>query len=160
MLERVLARQVLEIAPRLNRWLARHLRQVSEASNLSMPQFGVLLFIKHHGGCAQSDLVQWRGVTAATMSRTIDALVDRRWLVRQHAPGDRRRVLLHLSPEGERYVAHMQDQMEVALALDLQAVTAADQAELGACLSRLAALLQNEASPCGRRDGPDGAGDT
>ncbi|MGQ9683540.1 MAG: MarR family winged helix-turn-helix transcriptional regulator [Anaerolineae bacterium] len=147
MSERELAGQVLEVVPRLNRWLARHLQQVREASRLSIAQFGVLLFIHHHGNCAQSDLVTWRGVAAATMSRTVDTLVDRGWLVRERATEDRRRVLLCLSPEGEEYVACLLEQMQAAVARDLRALGAADQASLAACLSRLATLVGSVPHP-------------
>lgn len=67
---------------------------------LSVPQFRVLAYLRHHPGSNLSDLAQHFGLTAPTMSRMVDGLVRRGFVVRAASAQDRRRVTLKLSRAG------------------------------------------------------------
>jgi DNA-binding MarR family transcriptional regulator len=141
------ARQILDLTPRLMHWLACRLREQSEATSLTMPQFGALLYVQRCGGCSQSDVARWRDVAAPTMSRTVDALVEKGLLERRRLADDRRRVFLHLTAAGERFVAEVYAHMEQALAQELASGNPEQRAVIAAGLVELAALIKRQTAP-------------
>lgn len=141
------ARQILEVTPRLMRWVAARLHPQTAAASFTIPQFRVLLYVQHQGGCSQSAVARWRGVAAATMSRTVDALVEKGLLERRRSADDRRRATLHLTAAGERFVAEVHTQTERALAHELVGSTDEQRATIVAGLEELAALVGREAAP-------------
>ncbi len=144
------ARRILEICPRLSRWLAARLRDQPEPGNLTISQFRVLTYVQRHSGCSQTDVVQWRRVAAPTMSRTVDALVEKGLLERRRAPDDRRRVVLCLTPAGDSLVARVREHMERALARELASITDAQRATIVAGLTELAAVISGHGASGGR----------
>lgn len=144
--ERDCARQILETMPLLNRWLAAQVRTQTESISLTVPQFRVLHYVQRRGGCSPSDVARWRDVAAATMSRTVDTLVEKGLLERRRSAEDRRRVYLHLTPAGERFVAEMHAQIERALAAELAHATAEQRARIAAGLAELASFIGSP--PC------------
>ena len=138
------ARQILQVTPHIGRWLAGRLRRETELANFTMPQFRVLLFVQQRDGCSQNDVARWREVAPATMSRTVDALVDKGLLERRRSPSDRRRVFLHLTPAGERFVAELQDHLVRSLAAELVGTTAEQRAFIVSGLSALNAMVDRK----------------
>ena len=67
---------------------------------LSLPQFRALAFIGRNEGAALSDVAAFLGLGLPSASKLIDGLVDSKFVIRETAPGDRRRVQLGLSPAG------------------------------------------------------------
>jgi DNA-binding MarR family transcriptional regulator len=72
-----------------------------ETSDLSMPQFHALMFIKHHEGSSLSAVAQHIGSTISTSSKLIDGLVERGFLTRDIPGSNRRRVTLVITEIGE-----------------------------------------------------------
>ncbi len=136
------ARQILETGPRLARWTAGLMRRESVLASFTVPQFRVLLCVQRCGPCSQSDVAHWRNVAAATMSRTVDALVEKGLLARSTAPEDRRVAMLRLTPAGERFLVEARTQMERALAAALAGTTEAQRATIAADLVEMANLLR------------------
>lgn len=69
--------------------------------DLSVPQFRMLAFLKHHRGASLSDLSRHMGLTLPSMSKTVDGLVRRGLVSRETCGDDRRRAALGLTPSGE-----------------------------------------------------------
>ncbi|MFI5329584.1 MAG: MarR family winged helix-turn-helix transcriptional regulator [Desulfobaccales bacterium] len=69
-------------------------------SELSVPQFRVLIFLNRHAGAFLSDIAEHLGLTLPSTSKMIDGLVARNMVTRQMDPKDRRRVSLVLTALG------------------------------------------------------------
>jgi DNA-binding MarR family transcriptional regulator len=67
---------------------------------LSLPQFRALAFVGRNEGAALSDVAAFLGLGLPSASKLIDGLVDAKFVIREIAPGDRRRVQLGLSMAG------------------------------------------------------------
>jgi len=74
------------------------------ATGLSMPQFGVLMFLFHGGTCSVNDVGQRMEVTGAAASQLIERLVQAGWVERSENPADRRARLIALTPKGRALV--------------------------------------------------------
>jgi len=68
---------------------------------VSVPQFRVLGFIKHHPGVSLSLVADHIGLTLPSMSSTVDGLVKRGLVIREPSTEDRRRVALNLTNDGQ-----------------------------------------------------------
>lgn len=78
--------------------IARRVRFES-GDEIAPHQFSVLLRIED-GARTPRELAEIERVSAPSMTRTVAALVDRGLVLRAEDPGDRRSVLLSLSPAG------------------------------------------------------------
>jgi DNA-binding MarR family transcriptional regulator len=93
-------------------------------SDLSVPQFRVLVYLNRHEGASLSDIAEHMGLTLPSMSKMIDGLVARRLVTRRADPGDRRRVTLAPTALGRT---------------EMQAAYKATESRLAERLARLAA---------------------
>jgi DNA-binding MarR family transcriptional regulator len=73
-----------------------------KASGFSMPQFFLLMHLRHHEHCGISDLSEHMEISNAAASQLVDKLVHAELLVRTEDPDDRRAKLVALSPKGEK----------------------------------------------------------
>jgi DNA-binding MarR family transcriptional regulator len=69
--------------------------------DLSVPQFRTLAFLGNHPGASISDIAEHIGLTLPSVSKMIDRLEARHLVERCSTAGDRRRVSLELTPQGE-----------------------------------------------------------
>jgi len=87
------AGQILETVPLVMLAIRTEMRS-HRGSDLSVPQFRVLVYLNRYKGASLSDIAEHMGLTLPSMSKMIDGLVARRLVTRRMAPGDRRRVTL------------------------------------------------------------------
>jgi DNA-binding MarR family transcriptional regulator len=135
----------LEVLSRVSR-LARHLdlarRTAFDRHDLELWEFDVLSALRRTGEPYQlspGTLVQQTLVTSGTMTNRIDRLAARGLVERRPAPGDRRGVLVRLTPAGlERVDAAMADLLHTERHL-LAALPEADRTTLAALLRVLVA---------------------
>jgi len=73
-------------------------------SELSMPQFGILMRLYYRGGCGLSDITRHAGVTNAAVSQVIEKLVEKRLIERSEDPADRRAKTIGLARKGRELV--------------------------------------------------------
>ena len=78
-------------------------------AELTLPQYRVLVFLAVRTRPA-THVAALLGVSASTMTSVVDGLVARGLVSRSADPGDRRRVLLSLTPEGTR-IMHQGDEV-------------------------------------------------
>lgn len=135
----------LQVLSRVSR-LARHLdlarRTAFDRHDLELWEFDVLSALRRAGEPYQlspGTLVQQTLVTSGTMTNRIDRLAARGLVERRPAPGDRRGVLVRLTPAGlERVDAALADLLHTERDL-LAALPEADRSTLAALLRVLVA---------------------
>jgi len=96
-------RRLLEAYPKI--FFACHVRHVRDPETskvISAHQAGILDHLDEIEPTSLMTLAKHMGVTASTMSLTVDRLVRGGHVVREKDPEDRRRVCLRLTPAGLR----------------------------------------------------------
>ena len=96
-------------------------------AELTLPQYRVLVFLAVRTRPA-THVAALLGVSASTMTSVVDGLVARGLVSRSADPGDRRRVLLSLTPGGTRIMHHGDEVVGAGLDRLLQRLDP-DQAE-------------------------------
>jgi len=96
---RDIAREILTVVPLVMRAVAAELRASGE---LPAPaHFGLLSMLSAQPHARTlTELAAFQGVSLPTMSNSISALVDRGWVQRTGAGGDRRQVVIEVTPTG------------------------------------------------------------
>ena len=95
--------EIRDIAGRLHSSairLLRTLRREDDGSGLSAPRLSALSVIVFGGPTSLADLAAAEQVKPPTMSRIVDALVERGLVTRIAKPGDRRSVEIEATKEG------------------------------------------------------------
>ena len=98
-------REIRDVAARLHSSairLLRTLRREDDGSGLSAPRLSALSVIVFGGPMSLAELAAAEQVKPPTMSRIVDALVERGLITRIAKPGDRRSVEIAATPEGTR----------------------------------------------------------
>jgi DNA-binding MarR family transcriptional regulator len=120
------ARQVLEAVPMVMAAIRTEMRS-HRGSDLSVPQFRVLVYLHRHEGASLSDIAEHLGLTLPSMSKMIDGLVARQLVTRRMDPGDRRRVTLAPTVLGRTAMQSAYKATESRLAERLAALVAAER---------------------------------
>jgi DNA-binding MarR family transcriptional regulator len=107
--------------------------------DLTAGQLRTLLLLYSRGPSRMTDVATALGVTMATATGVIDRMVERRIVVRQSDPDDRRIVLCRMSPEGEKMVTGLWHAWSERAGLLLRAL---DRPKLLAVRGMLEALLE------------------
>jgi DNA-binding MarR family transcriptional regulator len=76
----------------------------ARATGLSMPQFGILMQLHHHGNCAIGDIGDRFDITTAAASQLVDKLVQGGFIRRDEDPHDRRAKVLNLTEKGRELI--------------------------------------------------------
>ena len=92
------------------------------------------------GPMRSGDLAERLGITAASMSRLVEALEDGGWIERQPDPEDRRAQLLSLSGEGRNTLGAARREGTGELAEAIRALPEAERTRLAAALPVLVRL--------------------
>ena len=72
--------------------------------DLTMPQLKVVLLLYLNGPSRMSEIASALDVSLATASGVADRLVERKIVLRENQPDDRRVVLCRLSEDGEKLI--------------------------------------------------------
>lgn len=107
---------------RVNRSIRQALNQAEGDARLTVTQFQCLRAIAaKHGAARTTHLARELQVTAPSMTRTIDSLVERGLVLRQADPADRRTLSLVLTGPGrdlmERYQSEIHDRLRELIAV-------------------------------------------
>jgi DNA-binding MarR family transcriptional regulator len=95
--------EIRDVAARLHSSairLLRTLRREDDGSGLSAPRLSALSVVVFAGPMSLAELAAAEQVKPPTMSRIVDALVERGLVTRIAKPGDRRSVEIEATPEG------------------------------------------------------------
>jgi DNA-binding MarR family transcriptional regulator len=75
-----------------------------KASGFTIPQFFLLMHLRHHANCGISDLSEHMEISNAAVSQLVDKLVHAGLLERIENPDDRRAKKISLSPKGKELI--------------------------------------------------------
>jgi len=122
------------------------------ATDISPTQYRILQHL-HLGRTIQSDLAFQLAISKQSVTRLVDALVDKRYLTRRVDPADRRRVIHTITARGERALVRTDAVLEEYLMLILQDLD--DDGDVDAVKAglRLFAHAQRESYKRVRSDG-------
>src|SRR5437867_516694 len=76
---------------------------------LTYAQAQVLFYVQRHPGCPLSAVARAYAVTRPAISQVVDRLAEKRFLVRQEDPRDRRAARLRLTREGDTLARELAD---------------------------------------------------
>lgn len=96
----------------LSNALAKGSTEASAVHDLLPTEMLVLMMCRQLGECTATQLAPILPVDASRISRLINGLVDREFLVRRRTPSDRRLVILSLSESGEAVAADLTERMD------------------------------------------------
>ncbi|MBA3943579.1 MAG: MarR family transcriptional regulator [Herpetosiphonaceae bacterium] len=139
------ARLLLETLPIVRRGVreAMRLQKVPVHEPLTMDQVRLLKILRHESH-SLGELATRHGVTASTMSRSVDILVRRGWVSRTSDPADRRQVILQLTDGGRGAHAEMDQHAEEAITLLIEELDDLEREKLFSGLEVLHALLERK----------------
>lgn len=95
------AAELVETVPLLMRIIRARVRS-HRGPEMSVPQFRTMAFIGRNKGAALSDVAAHLGLTLPSTSKLVDGLVSAKLATRKTHAGDRRCVVLALTPAGEK----------------------------------------------------------
>jgi DNA-binding MarR family transcriptional regulator len=84
--------------------LARRLRSERADDNISDGQFSVLCVLDKEGPLGLNDLSAHERVTAPSMNRTVNTLVEAGYVTRTGSPDDGRKVQIDVTPSGKTVI--------------------------------------------------------
>jgi DNA-binding MarR family transcriptional regulator len=110
--------------------LARRIRQQRSVKLMTDGQFAVLVALHLHGPHTLSALAERDGVTAPSMNRTVNALIEHDYVSRVTDPTDRRKVQIAISDAGSQVVADTLERRDMWLSQVLENMTEAERSTL------------------------------
>jgi len=146
--ERDLGQLFMEIVPEAMREFREHVRR-ARGSNLSLPQFRILAILWRSGETNNKSLAEHYGISVASTSRMVDALVQMGFVARQVASSDRRQVNLSLTPLGAQEFASIRKKGAAELDQVFQKMANKERAQLIEGLESLRRCVQILADPEG-----------
>ncbi len=82
-----------------------------EHGDLSLAQLNLLLAVRGKGEVTLSELAEILAVSPPSVSVMVERLVEKGLLVRERSTSDRRKVVIHVSPDADHHIAEMEEQM-------------------------------------------------
>jgi DNA-binding MarR family transcriptional regulator len=134
-----MAAQVMETIPRLMRWLHCDARP-ELGKDLTVWQLGIVAQLSHRPRTA-GELAEHRGVSPSAMSRMVGTLQRRGFVTRTAAAGDRRRIMLVLTPRGRARFHEFRRRLRTRFLLRIRRLPAGEQRTLVDGLAILQRLL-------------------
>jgi len=127
----------------IGREMAAGFEQQIRPFGLAEAEFRVLttLFSQPDGAAHPSDLCARASQSPANMSRISDALVERGLITRVSSVHDRRRMVLRITDEGEKFVRDLLPTLHVSLRRMLKDFPESEQRQMVAQLKRLGVAL-------------------
>ena len=110
--------------------LLRTLRREDDASGLSAPRLSALSVIVFGGPMSLAELAAAEQVQSPTMSRIVDALVERGLVTRVARPGDRRSVEIEATREGRHLLEAGRERRVAALVSRLRSLADSERRAL------------------------------
>jgi len=137
---RTLAEQSTELRIAVMR-LSRRLRQQRSDTEISASQFSTLGWIHSEGPLTIGRLAELERVTAPSMNRTVNCLVDAGYVTRRTADDDRRKVLVEVTPAGDTTVRETRKRRDAWIAKRYAALSPDDREVLARATTILGRLL-------------------
>ncbi|NPV56694.1 MAG: MarR family transcriptional regulator [Anaerolineae bacterium] len=133
------ANQIVNILPMMMRRTGSGIR--SQFPNIGPAHFGIMMSLQR-GARTVTALSNDQEVSTATMSKSVDTLVERGWIHRKTLQHDRRKVELSLTSEGANQIACLQFYLEDRVVAALGAISDGDLDKLSMGLGLLHKVLK------------------
>ncbi|MBI5466729.1 MAG: winged helix-turn-helix transcriptional regulator [Candidatus Kerfeldbacteria bacterium] len=117
---------------------------LTEHSNITFGQFRLLMALQHHRALSQKKVANFHGLTEAAISRVVETLVKRKYIVRQANPTNRREHILMLTPVGERQAVRAMATLTKTFRKLFGVLTATENEHFNHTLERLLAVVWHE----------------
>jgi DNA-binding MarR family transcriptional regulator len=127
--------------------VGRELRREAREVGVSPEQVSLLVAIKYAPGIGVGELAARERVSAAAMSKHVDRLERAGFAERRPSAGDRRRVGLTLTDEGQRVLRRVRSRRTAWLASRLRGLSPDELAAVEAAVEPLSRLLDEEERP-------------
>ena len=137
--ESALARLLLMVGTRLQEEQAHLLKphKLNDSDFLTL----MILFSRPDGSSTPGELCEFTSQGPTNMTRIANALVKRGLIVRNPSEEDRRRVLIHITPAGRRFVRQVLPSMFPRVRAAFAGFTASESRTLSQLLRKLALNL-------------------
>lgn len=109
------ADQIIEHVPVVMRFIRMEMRRQG-AGGLSVPQLRTLIFLSLAPGSGLSSVAEHLGVTRPTASALINRLVQQGLVSRAERPGERRRLMLTVTPAGSHRLQAVRESASAVVA--------------------------------------------
>jgi MarR family 2-MHQ and catechol resistance regulon transcriptional repressor len=120
---------------RLTADIHRHLLD----DNLTHSQFAVIEALHHLGPLCQGDLGKKILKSNANLTTVVDSLEKKQLVVRDRSSNDRRRVTVHLTPDGEQLISAVFPRHVECIVSEFAILSAEEQQQLAHLLKKLGA---------------------
>jgi DNA-binding MarR family transcriptional regulator len=137
------AGELLDVVPRVMRVVRAQMRS-HRAADLSVPEFRTLGFLNGHAGASLGDVADHIGLTLPSISKLVDILVERKLVIREFDPGDRRRVTLALTGRGRAILQATHGPTQAHLAEVLTALSQTERATVVQAMQVLRPLFTSD----------------
>lgn len=124
------------------------LEPIFAARRLSYMQWQALVSISFGRGATAADLARDLGHDKGAMTRLVDTLAERGWIVRERAAGDRRCINLHLTDAGEAVALRSKEDVVACWNRWLEAWPVEEVETLITLLQKLRGTLADAQGPC------------
>jgi DNA-binding MarR family transcriptional regulator len=143
---------LMEVVPRVMRRIRTEMRS-NRAPGLTVPQLRTLVYIYRNEGASLSEVAEHVGLKLPSMSKTVDALVARRLVIRKAVADDRRYVSLRLSAHGLAELSRTRSMTEARLAEVLGLLLPEQQARVVEALKMLGRAFEPHGMPASKGGG-------
>jgi DNA-binding MarR family transcriptional regulator len=138
------AKLLLDTVPSVMRSIREEMRGIARGK-FTVPQFRILNQLRKNS-LTNSELAEWMGVTAPTMSRMLEPLEEKGLIVRTYNPNDRRSQSLSLSAAGKREAEKIRRQALEIFASRTEKLSSDESHALANGLKVLAKMFKDETS--------------
>ena len=115
--------------------LAYHLRTPATKSGITPTRLAALAALaRHEQGCRQGDLAVEMGISAASMTRLVDIMIDANWVLRNRDESDARAFVLRLSDHGRHTLENLRSEGTSQLSNDIEHLSADERRTLVAAV--------------------------
>jgi DNA-binding MarR family transcriptional regulator len=121
--------------------LAYHLRTPATRSGVTPTRLAALAALSRHPeGLRQGDLAELMGVSAPSMTRLVEIMLEAGWVERLRDPDDQRALVVRLSPVGHTTLETLREESTGQLSEELAELSAEERAVLEAAVPVLRRL--------------------
>jgi DNA-binding MarR family transcriptional regulator len=121
--------------------LAYHLRTPATRSGITPTRLAALSALtRYPAGVRQGDLAELMGMSAPSMTRLVEIMLEAGWVDRLPDPEDQRALLVRLSPLGHKTLETLRDESAGQLSEELTELTGDERAALAAAVPVLRKL--------------------
>lgn len=138
------ADQVLIALRRVIRATDLHSRQLIKTAQVTAPQLLLMQAIGRQGDAIIGQLAQEVSLSQATVTSILDRLEKRGLIYRQRSQQDKRKVHVHLTPEGESLLARAPTALQQQFVDRFDALADWEQSLILSALQRIASMMNAE----------------